>query len=42
MVAERNEAFFNRQGKLTVSFDSNPQAIAGTYTDVINLVIAAK
>ena len=42
IVAGRDKAQFGRQGKLLVSFSGNSQAIAGTYSDVINLVIAAK
>jgi hypothetical protein len=42
IVAGRDKAQFGRQGKLLVSFSGNNQAIAGTYSDVINLVVAAK
>jgi hypothetical protein len=42
IVANRDKAQFGRQGKLLVSFSGNSQAIAGTYTDIVNLVIAAK
>ena len=42
IVANRTKAQFGRQGKLFVSFSGNSQAIAGTYSDVVNLVIAAK
>lgn len=42
LVASRDKAFFGRQGNLTVSFSGDQQAIAGVYSDVINLVIAAK
>mgnify|MGYP000104775816 CR=1 FL=1 len=42
IVANRDKAQFGRQGKLLVSFSGNSQAIAGTYSDIVNLVIAAK
>ena len=42
IVATRDQAFFGRNGNLTVSFAGDPQAIAGTYSDFINLVIRAK
>ncbi len=42
LVAGRDKAFFDRQGNLTVSFAGDSQAIAGVYSDVVNLVIKAK
>lgn len=42
IVAQRDKAFFGRQGNLTVSFAGDEQAIAGVYADVVNLVIKAK
>jgi hypothetical protein len=42
IVATRDQAFFGRQGNLTVSFAGDSQAIAGVYSDVINLVVKAK
>jgi len=42
LVAGRDQAFFGRQGNLTVSFAGDQQAIAGVYSDVVNLVIKAK
>lgn len=42
LVAGRDKAFFGRQGNLTVSFAGDSQAIAGVYSDVVNLVIKAK
>ena len=42
IVANRDKAQFGREGKLLVSFSGNSQAIAGTYSDIVNLVIAAK
>ena len=42
LVAGRNTAFFGREGKLTVSFAGDAQAIAGVYSDVVNVVIKAK
>jgi hypothetical protein len=42
IVANRGKAQFGRQGKLLVTFAGNAQAIAGTYSDTVNLVIAAK
>jgi hypothetical protein len=42
IVANRDKAQFGRQGRLMVSFAGNSQAIAGVYSDTINLVIAAK
>jgi hypothetical protein len=42
IVASRQEAQFGRQGALTVSFAGDKQAIAGVYSDIVNLVIKAK
>ena len=42
IVASRDKAHFGRQGNLTVSFAGDQQAIAGVYSDIINLVIKAK
>ena len=42
LVAGRETAFFGREGKLTVSFAGDAQAIAGVYSDVVNVVIKAK
>lgn len=42
LVAGRDTAFFNRQGNLTVSFAGDAQAIAGVYSDIVNVVIKAK
>lgn len=42
LVASRNTAFFNRQGNLTVSMAGDSQAIAGVYSDIVNLVIKSK
>lgn len=42
MLATRDQAFFGRQGNLTVSFAGDSQAIAGVYSDIVNLVIKAK
>lgn len=42
IVAARDKAHFGREGKLTVSFAGDKQAIAGVYSDIVNLVIAAK
>jgi hypothetical protein len=42
IVASRDQAQFDRQGKLTVSFAGDAQAIAGVYSDIVNLVIKAK
>ena len=42
IVASRDKAFFGRQGNLTVSFAGDQQAIAGVYSDIVNLVIKAK
>ena len=42
IVAQRDKAFFGRQGNLAVSFAGDEQAIAGVYADVVNLVIKAK
>lgn len=42
IVASRASAFFGREGKLTVSFAGDKQAIAGVYSDIVNLVIKAK
>jgi hypothetical protein len=42
LVASRNTAFFNRQGNLTVSMAGDSQAIAGVYSDTVNLVIKSK
>lgn len=42
IVAGRDKAFFGRSGNLSVSFSGDKQAIAGVYSDVINLVIAGK
>jgi hypothetical protein len=41
-VAGRDQAFFNREGQLSVSFAGDAKAIAGVYTDIVNLVIKAK
>ena len=42
MSTTRSQAYFGRTGDLAVSFGGNGQAIAGTYVDTINLVIAAR
>ncbi len=42
LVAGRDTAFFNREGNLTVSFAGDAQAIAGVYSDIVNVVIKAK
>ncbi len=42
IVAGREQAFFGRQGNLTVSFAGDQQAIAGVYSDIVNLVVKAK
>ena len=42
LVAGRDTAFFGREGKLTVSFAGDAQAIAGVYSDIVNVVIKAK
>jgi hypothetical protein len=42
IVAGRDQAFFNREGQLSVSFAGDAKAIAGVYTDIVNLVIKAK
>ena len=42
LVAGRDTAFFNRQGNLTVSFAGDSQAIAGVYSDIVNVLIKAK
>jgi hypothetical protein len=42
LLASRDTAFFNRQGNLTVSFAGDAQAIAGVYSDIVNVVIKAK
>lgn len=39
---KRNQAAFNRQRSLLVSLPANPQAIAGSYSDSVTFVIAAK
>jgi hypothetical protein len=38
----RSTAQFDRKGDLKISFAANPQAIAGDYSDTMNLTIAAK
>ncbi len=42
LVAGRDKAFFNREGNLTVSFAGDSQAIAGVYSDIVNVLIKAK
>lgn len=42
LVAGRDQAYFNREGNLTVSFAGDAQAIAGVYSDIVNVVIKAK
>lgn len=42
ITADRNSHQFGRQGQVQVSFAGNSQAVAGSYTDTLNIVIAAK
>lgn len=42
ITADRNSHQFGRQGQVQVSFPGNSQAVAGSYTDTLNIVIAAK
>ncbi len=42
LVAQRRQIFFGREGHLTVNFAGDPTAVAGSYSDVVNLVIQAK
>ena len=42
LVAGRDQAYFNREGNLTVSFAGDSQAIAGVYSDIVNVIIKAK
>ena len=42
LTATRTQAYFAKQGNLAVTFAGNSQAIAGSYSDNLNIVIAAK
>ena len=42
LTANRSQAQFARQGKLTVSFLANGQKSAGAYSDTLNIIISAK
>lgn len=42
LVANRGQAQFSRQGKITISIPANKQRQAGTYSDTLNIIIAAK
>lgn len=42
VVATRDRAQFGRQGQLAVSFSGSAQPLAGSYSDILSVIISAK